>query len=164
MLNSVNIIQWNCQSLQPKLIEFELLLSQEKVHIAILSETWLDPDTPLRISGYSIHRQDRDDGYGGVAIILHSSIKFQLYQMNCCNPGIQLLRIKILNCLNLENIFSVYCPSSVHTVSSDWDSVFSLCHNKTIIAGDFNGHHTNWSIKTDARGIQLFDVILDKTM
>lgn len=42
-VRSVNFIQWNCQSICPKLSELELFLSQEKVHIAILSETWLNP-------------------------------------------------------------------------------------------------------------------------
>lgn len=41
----INIIQWNSQSIKPKLTEFECLLYQYKVHIAILSETWLNEDT-----------------------------------------------------------------------------------------------------------------------
>ncbi|CAH0720376.1 unnamed protein product, partial [Brenthis ino] len=162
MATQVNIIQWNCQSIHPKIVEFEQFLSQEKIHIAILSETWLDPNKSIRISGYHIVRQDRGDGYGGVAIVIHNSIMFQARQIQCANPGIQLVEIKLLNCSNLEFIISVYCPSSVHTVANDWDSVFSLHNNKTIIAGDFNGHHSNWSYKTDVRGTQLFDTIVDK--
>ncbi|CAB3248336.1 unnamed protein product [Arctia plantaginis] len=32
------------------------------------------------------------------------------------------------------------------------------------VAGDFNGHHTNWSYKTDARGTKVWDAALDHGM
>lgn len=59
-----------CPKCAAKLRELELLLSQEKVHICIISETWLEPDSALRISGYNIYRQDRFDSYGGVAVLI----------------------------------------------------------------------------------------------
>lgn len=39
--------------------------------------------------------------------------------------------------------------------------IFSHFTGKTIIAGDFNGHHTNWSVKSDTRGTQVMDAALD---
>ncbi|CAH0725693.1 unnamed protein product, partial [Brenthis ino] len=134
----------------------------EKIHIAVLSETWLNSNVNFRISGYNIVREDRDDGYGGVAIIVHASIKYQLSKINCTNPGIQLIHLKLLNCFQIENIIAIYCPPSVQTTTSDWDYIFGIYNNKTLIAGDFNAHHSNWSYKTDNRGSQLFDVLLDK--
>ncbi|CAH0729195.1 unnamed protein product, partial [Brenthis ino] len=116
----------------------------------------------VRISGYNIVRKDRDDGYGGVAIIVHASIKYQLSKIYSTNPGIQLIHLKLLNCFQIENIIAIYCPSSVQTTTSDWDYIFGIYNNKTLIAGDFNAHHSNWSYKTDNRGSQLFDVLLDK--
>ncbi|KAF9415538.1 hypothetical protein HW555_006857 [Spodoptera exigua] len=68
---------WNAQSLKPKLEEFKLLLLQERVHIALISETWLAPEVILNISKYNVYRRDRDDSYGGIAIITHESIKAQ---------------------------------------------------------------------------------------
>lgn len=162
LVRSVNIIQWNCQSICPKLSELELFLCQEKVHIAILSETWLNPNISLRISGYNTIRKDRNDGYGGVAILVHSSIKYLDSLICSSNPGIELLHLKLLNCFQIENIIAVYCPSSVQTIDSDWDFIFSFFSNRTLIAGDFNAHHSNWSYKTDTRGRQIFDVMLDK--
>ncbi|KAF9421453.1 hypothetical protein HW555_002668 [Spodoptera exigua] len=69
--------KWNAQSLKPKLEEFKLLLLQERVHIALISETWLAPEVILNISKYNVYRRDRDDSYGGIAIITHESIKAQ---------------------------------------------------------------------------------------
>lgn len=68
--NKLNIFQWNSQSLRPKLTEFECLLNQEKIHLAIVSETWLEPGSQIKISGYNIFRKNRSDSYGGVAAII----------------------------------------------------------------------------------------------
>ncbi|KAF9790149.1 hypothetical protein SFRURICE_020887, partial [Spodoptera frugiperda] len=69
--------------------------------------------------------------------------------------------VKLLNCKDLEYVVSLYCPSSVQTQPSDWNDIFSHFTGKTIIAGDFNGHHTNWSVKSDTRGTQVMDAALD---
>ncbi|KAJ8709247.1 hypothetical protein PYW07_009073 [Mythimna separata] len=160
----INILQWNAQSLRPKITDFQALLHQEKIHIAILSETWFDPDSACRLSGYHIFRADRDDGYGGTAVFIHNSIKAIQCNVNISNSQIQIIHIKLLNCSHLENIISIYCPSSVRTRRSDWDEIFSITHHKTIIAGDMNGHHSNWSSRTDSRGNQIFDSVMDNNL
>lgn len=157
----INIAQWNSQSLMPKKPELELLLCQEKIGICLLSETWLDCDTNLRLSNFNVFRKDRVDSYGGVAILVHKSIKTQMYSIQVTNSGIELLCLRILNCKYLEYVVSVYCPSTVRTSQCDWDSIFSNFSSKSIVAGDFNGHHSNWSSKIDTRGLQLFDSSLE---
>lgn len=160
--STLNIFQWNAQNLKPKRLDFEGLLSQESIHLAILSETWLDIDTDLNISGYNVLRRDREDSYGGVALIIHKSVKVQSSLTRLNNVGIEMLHVKVLNCSSLENVVSVYCPSSVHVSQTDWDSLFNLFLNKkSIIAGDFNAHHTNWSFKNDSRGIQILDSAIE---
>lgn len=134
------------------------------MHIAAVSETWLDPDTNLNVSGYNVFREDRCDLYGGVAIFSHKSIKAQLCYVQSCNPDIQTIHVKVFNCDVIENIVAVYCPSSypVRTTQNDWEFIFSLFGSKTVLLEDFNGHHSNWSCKTDSRGLQIFDVLVDK--
>lgn len=158
---AMNIIQWNSQSIRPKLSELEALLIRDQVHIAIISETWLEENSFLKISQYNIYRKDRHDSYGGVAILLHTSIKSELKLTSCNNKGIEIVHIKIENCKYLENIFSIYCPPSIQTRRDDWDQLFSFCASKTLVAGDFNGHHPNWSSKCDARGNQIMDAALE---
>lgn len=157
----INIIQWNARSIKPKQTEFECLLFQHKVHIAIISETWLNEDIYINISDYNWYRKDRDDSYGGVGILAHKSIKIEVCQFNLTNTGIEAILIKTLNCKFIKNIVSLYCPSSVHTTQADWDELFSKFSCKTIIAGDFNGHHRNWSHKNDTRGIHILDSSLE---
>ncbi|KAF9793574.1 hypothetical protein SFRURICE_007501 [Spodoptera frugiperda] len=98
-------------------------------------------------------KKDRADGYGGVAIIVHKSITSELKVSRINNTGIEILHVKINNCKYLKNIVSVYCPSSIQTRQCDWD--------ESLIVGDFNGHHSNWSYKTDTRGIQIMDSALE---
>lgn len=157
----INILQWNAQSLRPKLVDFTALLSTENIHVAIVSETWLDEEFPLYISGFNVYRNDRYDSYGGVAIIVHKTLHSHACSTGGINPGIQLVHVKILNCKYLDNIVAIYCPSSVRTNQADWDKVFGLVNKKTLIAGDFNGHHTNWSCKCDVRGSHLLDSSLE---
>lgn len=154
---TINIIQWNAQSLRPKKWEFEALLNQEKVHIAVLSETWLEEDAMITFSGYNLYRKDREDSYGGVAILVHNSIESYQCPVSLTNTGIEAVHVKVKNCKYLNDIISIYCPSSVYTTQADWDCLFSKMSKFTIIAGDFNGHHSNWSFKCDSRGKQLYD-------
>lgn len=158
---ALNILQWNSQSIRPKITEFESLLFKDQIHIAIICETWLEEHSFLNISQYNIYRKDRADGYGGVAIIVHKSITSELKVSSISNTGIEILHVKINNCKYLKNIVSVYCPSSIQTRQCDWDELFSLCSQRSLIVGDFNGHHSNWSYKTDTRGIQIMDSALE---
>lgn len=160
-MSLLRIIQWNARSMRPKRNELELLMVQEKIHIALISETWLEPDSYMNISGYNIFRKDRIDGYGGVAIIVSKSIKVQPCLININNSGIEMISIKLLNCSQIKNIVLIYCPSSVHTSQSDWEQIFLAFPSKCIVAGDFNGHHSTWSSKSDGRGGQIFDAALD---
>lgn len=159
--SKLNIFQWNAQSLKTKLIDFDVLLNREKVHIAVISETWLNEDDNIRISGYNIYRQDRSDGYGGVAIVSHHSVRTEVCHTFSNNSDIECLHVKIHNCNNIDNIYAIYCPPSAHTTQRDWENLFSRMTLRSLILGDFNGHHHSWSNKTDRRGNQIFDSLVD---
>lgn len=157
----LNIIQWNAQSVRPKSLVLEQILSQDKIHIAALSETWLEPESNYKINNYKIFRKDRHDSYGGVALLLHRSVEASLDSFGSSNPGIEVLKVKIHNCQFIEYIFSIYCAPSVRTNQSDWEHLFNNVDKKSLILGDFNAHHTNWSYKTDTRGSQIHDALLE---
>lgn len=160
----LNFLQWNSQSLRSKLISFENMLCSQKIHIALISETWLNMASTISVSGYNIYRCDRNDGYGGVAIIVHKSIRSYLSPFHLRNSGIEVLHVKLINCPDLHNVISIYCPSSVSTVTSDWEELFSRFRSKSLVAGDFNAHHSSWSCRSDARGTQLWDAALEHGM
>lgn len=111
----INILQWNAQSLKPKLIAFRELLIKENIHVAILSETWLDSEDKVNISGYNVYRRDRFDSYGGIAIVVHKSIRSELKTIHSQNSGIEVMHVCLHNCQYVKNVVSIYCPSSVRT-------------------------------------------------
>jgi hypothetical protein len=75
LIPSNNILQWNCRSAISNKIDIELLLLQYNIRIAALSESWLPPgDDSFNISNYECIRDDRADGRGGAALLIHSSI------------------------------------------------------------------------------------------
>lgn len=159
--SDLKILQWNSQSIVPKVTVFEHLLLQEKIHFAAICETWLNSDININFKNYNIFRKDRIDSYGGVAILIHKSFQAQICQISYSNPYIELLCVKIYNCECVEFLVALYCPPNVNTTSSDWDNIFSIFNRKTIILGDFNGHHPNWSNKNNSRGTQIFDSLID---
>ncbi|KAG6461494.1 hypothetical protein O3G_MSEX012673 [Manduca sexta] len=157
---ALNIMQWNAQSIKPKLVILEQLLHQEKIHILAVSETWLNSHTNLNIKDYCIFRRDRSDSYGGVAILIHRSFKAQICQTSNINPSLEVLVVKVFNCEYVEHVIAAYCPPHVYTSPADWDRLFSISDRKTLVLGDFNGHHSNWSTKTDSRGSLIFDSLI----
>lgn len=158
---ALNILFWNAQSLRPKLPAFDSLLIQEKVHIACINETWLEPESPLHIRNFNIFRCDRDDSYGGVAVCTHQSVKCKELRVSLTNPNIEIIHLKLYNCGDVADLICIYCPPSVQTSIRDWEQIFSLAKGKSVIVGDFNAHHTNWSLKTDSKGSQIFDALSD---
>lgn len=162
---NINICQWNSRSLKSKFNMFKQFLIQEKIHIAAVSETWLATDDALKLNDFFIYRQDRDIPYrtggGGVAFLIHRSIKSERVPIVHNNPGLEIIHIKIYNCSQIENIICVYCSSEVVTIKRDWERLFSLFSRKSIILGDFNGHHVSWSYKSDTRGKQIFECLFE---
>lgn len=157
----LNIIQWNAQSIKSKILSFQNILVQEKIHIAAVSETWLDSNTILKLKDYNIFRADRSDSYGGVALFVHKSIKAEQMVINDLDSSIEMVGINLFNCGVINNVISLYCPPSACTTQRMWENLFSILNKKSLILGDFNGHHTNWSTKIDTRGSQIFEALID---
>ena len=68
----------NARSLNNKLANLENLLSSEAYDALIFTETWFRAGTPDSLfcggSPYNLHRCDRSDGHGGVAIFTHRNL------------------------------------------------------------------------------------------
>lgn len=110
----VTILQWNANSLSPKTDDFQCLLLREKIHIAVVSETWLSSDKSLNISNYNIIRKDRLDSYGGVCVITHKSIKVLHRDVVHPNSSIEMIIVEVFNVPGIKNIISIYCPPLIY--------------------------------------------------
>lgn len=103
----VIFLQQNSQSIKPKSINFRETLNTVKINIAIIFEICLKKEQIVNINSNQIYRKDKQDGCGGVAIIIHKSIKACACSINVPNLDIEILHVKVVNCCNLQNIVGI---------------------------------------------------------
>lgn len=153
------ILQWNCRSINNKKASLINWLSNKKVDVIILSETWLRPSNSFQFPGYNVIRKDRDDGYSGVAILVANHLRFtEKVMILNYNEDILVCGINLLD-TNLD-ILSVYRAPHVGASVDDWENIFAQCLGDCLIAGDFNAHNELWgSSKNDLHGTNLLNAI-----
>ena len=164
----INILQWNVRSLMARLPSLQYVLSCNKCSIALLSETWLLPARSINISNYVSYRSDRQDGYGGSAIIIHNSLRsrpisiVETIRNSFLNFKIDIVGAEVFlpNSSSSLRIWSCYIPSDPNIPAVIWDSLFSLVRRNSFLGGDFNAFHSAWgSHSISRRGNLLYDSI-----
>lgn len=152
----VKIIQWNCRSISNKRSDLAYIVNKLQPFIICLSETWLKPDYPFRISGFSCVRKDRSDGYGGVAILIKNSFSFNLLSLPPLSDGIDAIAVVV----NSICIVSVYIP---HPSSFLYNELRHLLFNLPkpfLVLGDFNCQHQAWgSGSSNTHGAEMLDIL-----
>ncbi|KAL4098943.1 hypothetical protein QTP88_023450 [Uroleucon formosanum] len=159
---------WNCRSLRARHNDFSFVLAENKCQCALLSETWLLPNSRISIPKYHVFRQDRHDGYGRVAIVTHQSINSKRFSLN--DNIRHMLELHSIDIIGIEitindktlDLWSIYTPPSSNPFSETFNNIFSLMNQSSLIGGDFNGHHPVWgSSISDFRGNLIHSDILD---
>ena len=157
-MDKINIGQWNCRSAISNKVNLENFLFEEKIHLAMLSETWFKPERYIAFSGYNIVRNDRLDGKGGVAILLKQNIKYtEISGSNLDNIFYVGLKIRLKNNIELT-LISVYIKPNTKIKLSTWNKFLSLFKKPFLIGGDFNAHHEAWGCsESDIYGKTLLE-------
>lgn len=134
---------WNCRSISPKK-KTELLnwASHNTINILLLTETWLHPTTHFRLRNYSLLPHDRQDGYGGVAIVIHNKLNFTPIKITNNHPNIQILAIKI----GIYTVAAMYVLPGTSMNTQYWTSIILQLTHPIIITDDFNAHHLNGAV------------------
>ncbi|CAH0723984.1 unnamed protein product, partial [Brenthis ino] len=65
----------------------------------------------------------------GYIYILDLRVKVEQQAVQGISRGIEAVCVKILNCPQINNIYSIYCPNGINTVQRDWEYLFSLAEN-----------------------------------
>lgn len=164
----VNILQWNVRSLPARLPSIQHLVSSYNCSIILISETWLLPSRNCFIPHFNLFRQDRVDGYGGVAIAAHTSLNVSLIEIKpplkqlLLENNIDLIGLKITNIDGLPNtsFWSCYSPNDSPIPFEVWYSLFQLTDHNSFFTGDFNAHHPAWGSTTSTRrGNLIYDAL-----
>lgn len=139
MNNKINVISWNCNGLKSKIHSLINFLKTHSIHIALIQETHLKPSDPISIKNYHLIRRDRDNGQGGVAILISHLIPFTQSQLPA-NTSIEYLAITLANDTVIVNVYN-----SPRNIFSQQDLTTLLSHRRTLVAGDFNARHITWN-------------------
>lgn len=149
--NPITTIQWNARGLsKAKLEEFQFFLSYSSPTIVLLSEThWSDTKNVLFSSLNVIKKNWNSQKGGGVAILVHKSIKYNVISLKHF-LSFEAIAISI-NTSNqsIVDVISVYAPKGDTILQPEILSLFSRS-NPYIIGGDFNAHHSYWELKCES--------------
>nr|CAH7716653.1 unnamed protein product [Callosobruchus chinensis] len=139
--NNINIMQWNARSAVSNKNSLMKSLFDLDIDIALLSETWFNPDRNYKFNGYKVVRQDRQDGTTGVAIVIKNNIRFQEINLHNIPDYIQACAVQIIDSSPPLTVSSIYCPPNARTCTQDYLSLTENFNGSIIIGGDFNAHH-----------------------
>jgi len=159
----IRIMQWNCNGISAHNEEFKNHIAKNpfKYDIICLQETFLKPSKAFSIPGYSVVRQDREDGAKGGLLAL---IKEELtYVVLAKTTKIESLRFKIKIRQNqyIEVVNLYISPDKVIGPDERKDLENICMTNNVIILGDLNAKSRLWgSPQTDNRG-ELFEELID---
>lgn len=155
MEENLTIILYNCQCLSTHIADIDILLSTYTPQILILTGVGSKINNLPKISKYHWISQKGANSFGGVAFLLHDTIKAKVI-----NQELDFLIIEI----NLHPkpilLGAIYIPPN----KSIPQSLFDKYVNKPFfIFGDYNAKHTDWLCNNNnTNGIQLKNW-LDKT-
>lgn len=67
---NINIMQWNVRGVFNNLENIRHIIYKEDSDIILLNETWLKKHNNFNHNGFHVYREDRNDGYGGIATLI----------------------------------------------------------------------------------------------
>lgn len=162
MASCLRILHWNADGLTAtKTGLLRHLLAEQKIDVALISETHLKAGDRLKTPGYHAYRKEETsplgNAYRGLAILVRRGLVHQPLPLLTTLRSSYALGVEI--CVNGHptRVFAFYKPPSSRLAVAD---VHELLDSPlpTIVAGDFNCKHTAWnSSKICLDGRRLFE-------
>lgn len=135
-----SLLQWNCRSIYNKKTELIYLINKHNPFLLAIQETWLKPNSIFRVHGFTCLRDDRTDGYGGVAILVARSVIFSHIPIPAHSDFISAVAVRVNN----TSFLSIYIPDPHSGMIAELFAIISSIPPPIVILGDFNVHHTSW--------------------
>lgn len=146
----------NCQSVRNKTSLVMDHILENKVDIAVMTETWLQPGNrdlmvigELEVPGYTLYHKPRERRGGGVGVLVNSSFKVKV-QTCPSYPSFECMRLSISIksvCVHLLVVYRVPPSTKNKILPTDFIEQFSelldsleTLKGKFLVAGDFNIH------------------------
>lgn len=166
----LKLISFNARSICNKLHEFQAEIVEFcHPHIISICETWLTEDHPDSLfqcaRDYNVYRCDRNDrAGGGVAVLVHNSIKSTLLSTTSTDGG-EIMWVLIENASSnilIGNFYrsNVTLNNPLDKFFTELESLIPIYHD-IVLTGDFNLPNIDWNVPT-APSLYKQDEVLEK--
>ncbi|CAI6348942.1 unnamed protein product [Macrosiphum euphorbiae] len=161
MSEQLKILYWNYQGLGNKKSELLNFIRQHKIHIILLSETYLKRTASFKLPNYHIYRNYRPTPSGqtrsarGTAILVANKLVHYEVPIQTNSLKNTTIHIQINN--RETRLSAIYKRPINALMPSDVDNLLDT-DLPTILAGDMNAKHPFWnSRRTNAAGLILIN-------
>ncbi|XP_017776638.1 PREDICTED: RNA-directed DNA polymerase from mobile element jockey-like, partial [Nicrophorus vespilloides] len=156
---NLSILSWNARSFLSNHSAIINYANNSNIDILLISETWIRPGVRVSTPGYRAIHNRRDDGKGGVSILLAKKYNCPMHIPMFVHP--RLAQFATIRIAGIE-IVAVYIPPDVYFNRGSWDRLIGTLNPPFILAGDFNAHHTYWGHNGDNRNGRELAYTMDK--
>ena len=178
MANPYVILQWNCNGLQSRRLELDIIIAKyNKPAVICLQETRLKPEyeqclknkkpipSYINIKGYTTYLKCIPSGHNGIAIYVRNDVMHSPIQLN---TQWQALAVRVTYQEREFIVSNHYTPGSQDAPSptnENLKQIIKKFDKPFIMCGDFNAHNTLWSSDhDDRRGIEIEDFMLENDL
>ncbi len=162
IMASLHVVLWNANGLLSGKLELEVFLQQERVDIALITETHCTANYSfISTQHYHVLHAFHPTGkaQGGAAIFIKKSLVFSP-DITVATMQFQLYSVNIFVDNRVLTLASLYCSPSCTTDSVAFDLLFQQLKGTWLVGGDFNAKHRSWGSRiTTTRGRALSTVL-----
>src|SRR5206468_4272442 len=155
------IMQWNVRGLNARKNELRKFLENnvDRPDIICVQETFLKPNKPFVLDGYTVVRKDRLDAFaGGVATLIRNDLNFVAFDN--LPENVECIGVEIILKNTRVTVINVYNPPNKEILYEEYMKLFK--QKNCIITGDFNAKCKSWgSDTTDKTGQTLENLMAD---
>ena len=116
--NYCKILYFNARSLLPKIDDLRAEVLSKNPSVVCVVESWLSRDVldlEITITGYNIHRYDRNRHGGGIVLYVHSSLAWRVLMDGSDVFEFVSITVESPNTNNSLCICTLYRPPASHT-------------------------------------------------
>uniref|UniRef100_A0A7G3ATE3 Putative rna-directed dna polymerase from transposon bs n=1 Tax=Lutzomyia longipalpis TaxID=7200 RepID=A0A7G3ATE3_LUTLO len=160
----MKITQINIRSLKSNKSLLEQYINENKIECALLSEIWTNKKSKINIAGFRKHLHSRENGYGGVGILINNKIISKSKVRSDLEP-LEVIEVQIKKENKDYILISIYIPPQTRNkdIKEKLGKLLNELVNKNnvILGGDFNARHDMWENNSinNGRGVLIAELI-----
>ena len=141
-IHKLNIMVWNSRSIRSyaKQSILHRVLTENNIHIAMISETFLISEDKIPISKYRVFRADNTIRRRGVLILISTEVAASASILSKCENG-RYIKVRLSNDI-LGSSLTISCTYLEPHTDLDEFTIPSLILLSDIVGGDMNNSHS----------------------